>query len=287
MQTALVTGTSSGFGLLATVELASRGWRVLATMRDLGRRGPLEAALEGAHVQSKVDIVQLNVAEPASVREAVATVLTASGGRLDAVVHNAGVAAGGAFEDLPETEVRRVMETNFFGVLDLTRALLPTFRAQRAGRILIVSSDSAFIGEPANSIYCASKWAIEGWAEAMCHELGPFGIEVMLVEPGPYITEIWQKSPRICPESSAYRHWVQHVFRAGEAYVAKRGGDARDVAVAIANVLEARRPAFRTPVGHIGRIAHFLHGKVPSSFLRRGIARYLGLNRTQPYGTRE
>lgn len=282
MRTVLITGTSSGFGLVASVELARRGWRVFATMRDLDRRGPLEAALEAAGVRTKVDITRLDVTEPASVREAVAALLRATGGRLDAVVHNAGVAAGGAFEDLPDADVRRVMETNFFGVLDLTRALLPTFRAQRSGRILIVSSDAAFVGQPANSIYCASKWAIEGWAEAICHELAPFGIEVVLMEPGPYVTDIWQNSPRICPEGSAYRQWVQYVFRAGEAHLGKRGGDARDVAKAIANILEAPRPAFRNPVGRVARIAHFLHGKVPSSLQRKGIARYLGLNRMRP-----
>lgn len=279
MRTVLITGTSSGFGLLATVELARRGWRVFASMRNLERKGPLEAALEEAGVRANVEIVPLDVTQPASVREAVGTVLRAAGGRLDALVHNAGVAAGGAFEDLPDADVRRVMETNFFGVLDLTRALLPAFRAQRSGRILILSSDAAFLGQPANSIYCASKWAIEGWAEAMTHELAPFGIEVVLIEPGPYVTEIWQSSPRIAPEGSAYRQWVQYVFRAGEAHLRSRGGDARVVAREIANILEARRPPFRTPVGRIAKIAHFLHGKVPGSAMRRITARYLGLNR--------
>jgi NAD(P)-dependent dehydrogenase (short-subunit alcohol dehydrogenase family) len=127
MRTVLITGTSSGFGLLSTVELARRGWRVFATMRDLDRKGPLLAALDAAGVRNAVAIGRL--------REAVAAMLLATGGRLDAVVHNAGVAAGGAFEDLPDEDVRRVLETNFFGVLDLTRALLPAFRAQRAGRI--------------------------------------------------------------------------------------------------------------------------------------------------------
>ncbi len=279
MRTVLITGTSSGFGLLATVELVRRGWRVFASMRNLERKGPLEAALEEANVRANVEIVPLDVTQPASVREAVGTVLHATGGRLDALVHNAGVAAGGAFEDLPDVDVRRVMETNFFGVLDLTRALLPAFRAQRSGRILILSSDAAFLGQPANSIYCASKWAIEGWAEAMTHELAPFSIEVVLIEPGPYVTEIWQSSPRIAPEGSAYRQWVQYVFRAGEAHLRSRGGDARVVAREIANILEARRPPFRTPVGRIAKIAHFLHGKVPGSAMRRITARYLGLNR--------
>ena len=205
MRTVLITGTSSGFGLLATVELARRDWRVFATMRNLERKGPLEVALDTAGVQDRVVISRLDVTQPASVCEAVAAMLLATGGRLDAVVHNAGVAAGGAFEDIPDADVRRVLETNFFGVLDLTRALLPTFRTQRSGRILIVSSEAAFVGQPANSIYCASKWAIEGWAEAICHELAPFGIVVLLVEPGPYVTGIWQNSPRISPEGSAYR----------------------------------------------------------------------------------
>jgi NAD(P)-dependent dehydrogenase (short-subunit alcohol dehydrogenase family) len=122
MGTVLITGTSSGFGLLATVELARRGWRVFATMRDLGRKGPLLAALDAAGVRNEVEVSRLDVTQPASVREAVTAMLFATGGRLDAVVHNAGVAAGGAFEDLPDEYVRRVLETNFFGVLDLTRA---------------------------------------------------------------------------------------------------------------------------------------------------------------------
>lgn len=279
MRTVLITGTSSGFGLLATVELAGRGWRVFATMRDLSRKEALEAALDKAGVRSNVEVARLDVTDNASIQEAVSAMLLQTGGRLDAVVHNAGVAAGGAFEDVPEADLRRVMETNFFGVLELTRALLPTFRAQRAGRILIVSSDAAFVGQPANAIYCASKWAIEGWAEAVSHELAPFGIELVLIEPGPYPTDIWRNSPRIAPEGSPYRQWVQYVFRAGEGHLQKRGGDAQVVAVAIAELLEARQPPFRSPIGRVSRIMHFLHGKVPSSFLRRGVARYLGLQR--------
>jgi NAD(P)-dependent dehydrogenase (short-subunit alcohol dehydrogenase family) len=164
----------------------------------------------------------------------------------------------------------------------VTRALLPTFRAQRAGRILIVSSESAFAGQPANSIYCASKWAIEGWAEAIAFEVTPFGIDVVLVEPGPYVTDIWQSSPRICPEKSAYRSWVQYMFRAGDAHVAEHGRDPQEVAVKIAKILEARRPAFRNPVGRQARLNHFLRGKIPSRVLRKGVERYLGLHRVRP-----
>jgi NAD(P)-dependent dehydrogenase (short-subunit alcohol dehydrogenase family) len=122
--------------------------------------------------------------------------------------------------------VRRVLETNFFGILALTRALLPTFRGQGNGRIAVVSGDAAFFGQPANSMYCASKWAIDGWAEAVAYELAPFGIDVVLIEPGPYRTPIWQNSLRLIPPRSTY--------------------PPKEIAVVMATALEARRPRFGT-----------------------------------------
>jgi NAD(P)-dependent dehydrogenase (short-subunit alcohol dehydrogenase family) len=106
-----------------------------------------------------------------------------------------------------------------------------------------------------------------------------FGIEVVLVEPGPYVTDIWQSSPRINPEGSPYRAWSQYVFRAGDAHVAARGRDPVEVARRIAAVLEARRPGFRNPVGRLARISHFLRGKIPSRLWRAIAERYLGIHR--------
>ena len=228
-----------------------------------------------------VEVEQLDVTDAASIGTAVASMLSQTGNTLDAVVHNAGVAAAGALEDVPESELRRVMETNFFGVLELTRALLPTFRAQRRGRIVIVSSEAAFMGQPTNSIYCASKWAVEGWAEAIAYELEPFGIDVVLVEPGPYRTEIWNSTARIQPPGSPYHAWVQHVFRAGDAHAARMARDPTEVALVIAHALETRRPRFRYPVGPLARLNHFLRGKLPSRLLRRATALYLGLSRAR------
>ena len=199
MRSVLITGTSSGIGRATAVVLASRGWRVFATMRNVEKRSLLEQALKEADVQNAVEIEQLDVLSQASIQAAAGSILSRTGNKLDAVIHNAGVAAAGTLEDVPEAELRRVMDTNFFGVLGLTRALLPAFRSQGHGRIVIVSSEAAFIGQPANAIYCASKWAIEGWAEATAYELEPFGIEVILIEPGPYRTEIWKSTPRIQP----------------------------------------------------------------------------------------
>jgi NAD(P)-dependent dehydrogenase (short-subunit alcohol dehydrogenase family) len=280
MQSVLITGTSTGIGQATAVVLASRGWRVFATMRNLQKTGLLEQALKKTGLQSSVELEQLDVTSEASIQAAVESILARTGNKLDAVVHNAGVAAAGAFEDVPEPELRRVMETNFFGVLGLTRALLPTFRAQGNGRIVLVSSEAAFMGQPTNSIYCASKWAIEGWAEAIAYELEPFEIEVILIEPGPYRTEIWKSTPRIQPPGSPYHAWVQQVFRAGDAHAASVARDPSEVSLVIANALEAPRPRFRYPVGPFARLNHFMRGKVPSRLLRKATKFYLGLSRT-------
>ena len=281
MPSVLLTGASTGFGLVTAVELGRRGWDVFATMRNLGRRAALDAAAAQAGVSGRVRVSQLDVTDAASIAAAVRDVLSACGARLDAVVHNAGVAAAGAFEDLPEPELRRVMETNFWGVLALTRALLPALRAQRRGRIVVVSSDSAYRGEPANSIYVASKWAVEGWAESLAYEVAPFGIDVVLIEPGPYRTEIWSTTPRILPEGTAYRPYLEQLERAVDERVRARARDPQEVAVAIAGALEARRPRFRVPVSPESRIGLLMRGVVPVRVQRFLITRLLGLHRVR------
>jgi len=272
----LITGTSSGIGLATAVELARRGWSTVATMRDPSRAGRLRDAAAAAGVAERLTIEALDVTDAASIAAAVPRIL--AGGPLAAVVHNAGVAAAGAFEDLPEAEIRRVMETNFFGVLALTRALLPSFRAQRRGRIVIVSSNSAFAGEPANSIYVASKWAIEGWAESLAFEAERFGIEVVLVEPGPYKTDIWDSSPRILPDGSPYTAWLRQLEQAIDAKVLASARDPHEVAVAIAAALEAARPRMRYPVSPQAHIGLFLRGKLPTRAQRWLVKRLLGVS---------
>lgn len=278
-QSVLITGTSSGIGCAAAAELAARGWTVLATMRNPGKHAALDAAVAGA--PGRVVVEALDVTDAAGLPQALQTALAHTDGVLDAVVHNAGVAVGGAFEDVPEAEQRRVMETNFFGVLALTRLLLPLFRAQRRGRLLIVSSNSAYFGEPANAIYVASKWAIEGWAESLAFEVTPFGIDVVLVEPGPYRTGIWDSSPRILPPDSPYRPLLEPVERAIDAHVIAAARDPREVGRVIADALAARRPRFRYPVSPQAHIGHFLRGKLPSRWRRAVLSRLLGLHRVR------
>jgi NAD(P)-dependent dehydrogenase (short-subunit alcohol dehydrogenase family) len=277
MPTVLITGTSTGFGHVTAELLAARGWRVFASMRDLNRKDSLERALKDAGLSDRVTFVQLDVTDPASIDAAVKSVLAATGNTLDAVVNNAGVAVAGVLEDIPEADIRRVMETNFFGVLALTRALLPTFRRQGHGRIVLVSSQAALAGQPGNSMYAASKWALEGWAESLAYEVDPFGIDVVVIEPGPYSTEIWNSTKWVVPENSAYLAWLKRLRQAADQHQVRTSRDPKEVAMVIADALEARRPRFRYQVGPFAKLDYFLRGKVPTKLIRRGTTRYLGL----------
>lgn len=278
-RTVLITGTSSGMGLAAAVETALRGWRVIATMRNPAKREPLMEALRANGVTDRVLVEALDVTDGPGMPERVAAILGKVGGTLDAVVHNAGVAVDAAFEDLSETDARRIMETNFFGVIGLTRVLLPTFRAQGRGRIVVVSSDSAFAGEPANSVYVASKWAVEGWAESLAFEIEQFGLDIVLVEPGPYRTSIWENAARSVPEGSAYKPFMAQLHAAVEKHLAKTARDPKEVGQRIARVLEQSRPPFRNPVGPVARMSQFARGKVSTPLLRKSVMRYLGIDK--------
>jgi len=280
MPTVLITGTSSGFGLVTAVELAKRGWDVVATMRDLAKRKALDLELAAAGVNSRVRVEQLDVTDTTSIDRAVAA-LDLANRPLDAVVNNAGVAVGGAFEDLDDENVRRVMEVNFFGVLALTKRLLPSFRAQRRGRIVIMSSEAAFAGLPGNAPYSAAKWAIEGWAESLAYEIEHFNIDIILIEPGAYRTSIWESSPRVLPETSAYYPLLRHLEVTVDAHVAKTARDPIEVAKAVANALEAPRPRLRNPVGPTAKFMHFAHGKLPTTFVRKIFSRFFSLHKVR------
>ena len=209
MPTVLITGTSTGFGHITTELLAAR----LACLCHHARpqaEDSLDRALKDAALSERVTFLRLDVTHPASIEAAVKSVLAETGNTLDAVVHNAGIAVAGVLEDLPDAEIRRVMETNFFGVLALTRALLRVPR-ERHGRIVLVSSQAALAGQPGNSMYCASKWALEGWAKSLAYEVDPFGIDVVVIEPGPYRTEIWNSTTWVKPSQSAYLPWLRQL----------------------------------------------------------------------------
>jgi NAD(P)-dependent dehydrogenase (short-subunit alcohol dehydrogenase family) len=278
MRSVLVTGCSSGFGLETAVALARRGWQVFATMRNLDKRGRLDDALAKAALGDRVTVLQLDVTEGDSIKRAV----EATDGVLDAVVNNAGVAGGGFFEDLPEDEWRRVFETNVFGVMAVTKAVLPLMRERRRGRIIVVSSDSAFYGSPSASIYTASKWAIEGWAESVDYEVRPFGIRLVCVEPGAYRTDIWETSPRFKPPGSAYAAAADILERFVDEKHVPGARDPREVGRVIADALEVRNPRFRYTAGPDAKLMSVGKRFLPLRAVTAAVRRYSGLHRWNP-----
>ena len=190
----LITGCSSGIGYDAAHGLAARGWRVFATCRkqvDCVR-------LRGEGLESFV----LDYADEASVSAALAQVLAATGGTLDALFNNGAFALPGAAEDLPRAGLREVFETNVFGWHDLTQQVIPVMRAQGAGRIVNCSSVLGLVCAPWRSAYNASKFAVEGLSDTLRLEMRGTGIEIVLIEPGPITSKIRQNA------TIAFEKWI-------------------------------------------------------------------------------
>lgn len=274
----LVTGCSSGFGIHIAVEAAAAGWRVFATMRSLDRRAGLDAAV--AERGLAVEVLELDVTDDVSVESAVADTLAATGGTLDAVVHNAGVGHGGFFEDQDEAAFRTVLETNFFGVARVSRAVLPALRASR-GRMVLISSVSGYSGNPGLSAYVASKWGLEGWAESIATELRPFDVDVVLVEPGLYRTAIVDNAQVARHPGSAYAGWVDGYEAKLRAMADNAGADPAEVGRLVAKLLEKRRVALRYPVGRGARTGRVLVRLVPFHVRSAATARWAGLRRAR------
>jgi NAD(P)-dependent dehydrogenase (short-subunit alcohol dehydrogenase family) len=195
-QVVLLTGASTGFGRLAAEELALRGFRVFATMRDIASRNAQPRAdMERFALENRLplQVLEMDVASDSSVETCVAEVL-ARAERIDIVINNAGRTAGGVTEAFTADEFRTVFETNFFGVVRVNRAVLPGMRRRRQGLLMHISSGAGRVVFPYSGVYCASKFALEALADAYRFELAPFGVDSVIVEPGAFRTPIFQKS---------------------------------------------------------------------------------------------
>jgi len=171
MKTVLITGCSSGYGLETARHFYAQGWRVIATMRT-----PREGILPSS---DRLRVLALDITKP----ESIAAALDVSG-PIDVLVNNAGIGLFGAFEATPMATVREVFETNTFGVMAMTQAVLPQFRTRRSGTVVNVTSSATLAPMPLVAVYTASKMAIEGFTASLAHELNAFNVGVKLVEPG-------------------------------------------------------------------------------------------------------
>ena len=264
----LITGASSGFGLLTSVTLARRGWHVLATMRDLSRRGRLETAAREAGVFDRIEFLALEVTNREQI-DALAAAVAFRPARLDAIVNNAGFAMAGFAEDVSDAELRLQFETNFFGAAAVTRAFLPQFRRQGAGHIVMVSSISGRMGFPGVGSYAASKFALEGWTETLRLEMKPLGVQVVLVEPGSFETDIWSRNAILAAAtqngSSPNAARMARLMSSREAQ--KLRANPQVVADGIAAILENPRPRLRYLFGRDAHLGLALKHLLPSRVL--------------------
>lgn len=237
-----ITGASRGFGRAFVKAALSRGDRVAATARDTATLEGLADAVGDALLP-----LELDVTDRAAVRAAVKAAHERFG-RLDVVVNNAGYGLFGMVEEVSEQQVRDQLETNFFGALSVTQAVLPILRGQGSGHIVQISSVGGVAAFPSLGAYHASKWALEGLTESLAQEVAGFGIKVTLVEPGPFGTD-WQGSSAVSAAPlDAYRpaHEAQAAARAGAA---TSSGDPAAAAAALLEVVDAAEPPLRVLFG--------------------------------------
>lgn len=186
---AVVTGSSTGIGYETSLALANNGYFTYATVRDIQKSKEIERI---AHVKNiPLKIIEMNVDSDNSVKDTIEKI-TSEYGRIDILVNNAGYGLFGALEDLEMNEIKKQFETNVFGIMRVIKNVLPAMRLQRTGIIVNISSISGLAGIPSQSAYAGTKFAVEGLSESLSYELEPFGIKIVLVEPGVINTEFVQ-----------------------------------------------------------------------------------------------
>ena len=249
---AVITGCSSGFGMLSAVELALAGFQVVATMRDSGKRAKLDGATSEAGLEP-LQVLPLDVTSDESV-EAALEQIHGEHGRVDVLVSNAGYGVGGFVEDTSLQEFRDQFETNFFGGVRVTKAVLPGMRERRRGRIILMSSIGVFNTSPGLAAYNATKAALEAFGEALRYEAVHDNVFVSLIEPGTYATDIFFDNAQYAEGSrdpaSPHFEETQRMERfAMQLVERRRKADPRQVARTVLRAATAKRPRLRYRVG--------------------------------------
>jgi NAD(P)-dependent dehydrogenase (short-subunit alcohol dehydrogenase family) len=246
---AVVTGSSSGIGYATALQLARNGYNTFATMRNTAKSADLIKAAENEKLSLHVE--QLDVTSSDSIKEAMAKI-SESAGRIDVLVNNAGYAAVGALEDLSIKEIQDQLDTNLLGTMRVTQQVLPIMRKQGGGIIVNVSSVAGRIALPYFSAYVATKFAIEGMTESLSYEVAPFGIRVILIEPGAVKTKVWENHVRAqgaLSKDSPYSDMLKSLD-ASVNVMFEHGSTQGQVAATILHAVSSPEPKLRYPVGN-------------------------------------
>jgi NAD(P)-dependent dehydrogenase (short-subunit alcohol dehydrogenase family) len=245
---AVVTGSSSGIGLAASLALAKNGYLTYATIRNLAKQDSIQSIAEKERLP--VRTVQLDVTDENSVKNTIQLIISESG-RIDLLVNNAGYGLTGAFEDIEIDEIKALYETNVFGVIRVTQAVLPIMRKQGSGRIINISSGAGRIGFPGSSAYVSSKFALEGLSESMAFEVEQFGIKTVLVEPG-FVRTNFAENIAIAKKAqeprSPYSQMMQ-MMSSNRDRMFENASDADLIAAVVVEAATAKEPNLRYLAG--------------------------------------
>jgi NAD(P)-dependent dehydrogenase (short-subunit alcohol dehydrogenase family) len=242
----LITGCSTGFGRELAKILIARGYRVVATARDPAKLADLVHGHDANTLALKLDVDKAG--DVAAVVEAAKKKF----GRIDVLVNNAGYGYLSAIEEGEDEEIRAMFETNVFGLAAVTRAVLPGMRSQKSGAVVNISSQGGFIGFAGIGYYNATKFAVEGLSEALAKEAAPFGIKVLIVEPGPFRTDWGGRSLKVPKHPiAAYEETAIARRNQVQGYSGKQPGDPVRAAEAIIATVESPNPPLRLPLGSI------------------------------------
>ncbi|MGY3777732.1 SDR family oxidoreductase [Isobaculum melis] len=247
-KTVLITGASSGFGLLTACTFARAGFHVIATVRNPEKAQRLKEAAHQAQCFNQIDILYLDLNSKDSWEDFERTLEKIP--RIDILVNNAGYAAAGFAEEVPIQQVQQQFEVNFFKLIQLTQKVLPKMHQQGQGRIINIGSISSYIGFPGLSPYVSVKHALSGWSESLRLELAPFNIAVSLISPGSYQTNIWemQQAPIHENEASLYHQLLLNMTKQMKNG-RKNYGNPQEVADKVVTVALHRKPKLHYPMG--------------------------------------
>ncbi|UXY08803.1 SDR family oxidoreductase [Kosakonia sp. ML.JS2a] len=245
MKSWLITGASSGLGLLMARKLLARGDKVVACVRR-------PQSLDELHARygERLTVCCFDMTDTTAMRDALTAAFTACG-HIDYVVSNAGYGLFGSAEEVSDAQIERQIATNLTGSIQLVRAVLPWLRAQNGGRIVQISSEGGQVAYPNFSLYHASKWGIEGFLESVAQEVKPFGIDIVIAEPGPTATGFGQGLDHATPLAVYDETPAGEVRRAIASGAFDIKGDAERTVNALINVVEMPQPPFRVPLGSL------------------------------------
>jgi NAD(P)-dependent dehydrogenase (short-subunit alcohol dehydrogenase family) len=265
----LITGASSGVGQSAAGLLSERGYRVFGTSRHPTASDPMPA----------VEMLPLDVRDDDSARACIQAIADRAG-RLDVLINNAGYELAGALEELSQDEARAQFETNFFGVVRMVDAVLPLMRRQQRGHIVNVGSLSGLSAVPFLGIYSASKFALEGYTEALRHEVKPFNIQVSLTEAGFLKTPMMHHRQLAANRLSDYDAWRQRALNAIRGYEEKAPGP-EAVAETLLAILSSNSPRLRYLIGEQAKTVARLRRFLPAGMYELGVRRTFSLDKTR------